>query len=66
VVQHVKIEARTMAGRKINRVAIVGCGIAGPVLGMFLQRVGIESTSASGDRTTRSAKDCSWAWRRTA
>ena len=32
-----------MAGRKINRVAIVGCGIAGPVLGMFLQRVGIES-----------------------
>jgi 2-polyprenyl-6-methoxyphenol hydroxylase-like FAD-dependent oxidoreductase len=32
-----------MARRKIKRVAIVGCGIAGPVLGMFLQRVDIES-----------------------
>ena len=29
--------------RKIRRAVIVGCGIAGPALGMFLRRVGIEA-----------------------
>ena len=29
--------------RKIRRAVIVGCGIAGPVLGMFLRRLGIET-----------------------
>ena len=32
-----------MAQRNIRRVVIVGCGIAGPVLGMFLRRLGIEA-----------------------
>ena len=31
-----------MAKRNIQRVVIVGCGIAGPALGMFLRRIGIE------------------------
>jgi 2-polyprenyl-6-methoxyphenol hydroxylase-like FAD-dependent oxidoreductase len=31
-----------MASKSVGRVVIVGCGIAGPVLGMFLRRVGIE------------------------
>jgi 2-polyprenyl-6-methoxyphenol hydroxylase-like FAD-dependent oxidoreductase len=31
-----------MAGRSVNRVVIVGCGIAGPALGMFLRRIGID------------------------
>lgn len=32
-----------MVGRNIKRIVIVGCGIAGPVLAIFLRRVGIES-----------------------
>jgi 2-polyprenyl-6-methoxyphenol hydroxylase-like FAD-dependent oxidoreductase len=32
-----------MAKRSIRRVVIVGCGIAGPALGIFLRRVGIEA-----------------------
>jgi 2-polyprenyl-6-methoxyphenol hydroxylase-like FAD-dependent oxidoreductase len=31
-----------MAQRNISRVVIVGCGIAGPALGLFLRRVGID------------------------
>jgi 2-polyprenyl-6-methoxyphenol hydroxylase-like FAD-dependent oxidoreductase len=31
-----------MVGKNVGRVVIVGCGIAGPVLGMFLRRIGIE------------------------
>jgi 2-polyprenyl-6-methoxyphenol hydroxylase-like FAD-dependent oxidoreductase len=31
-----------MAGRSVNRVIVVGCGIAGPALGMFLRRIGID------------------------
>lgn len=32
-----------MTSKNVRRVVIVGCGIAGPVLGMFLRRVGIEA-----------------------
>ena len=32
-----------MAKPRLKRVVIVGCGIAGPVLGMFLKRIGIEA-----------------------
>jgi FAD-dependent urate hydroxylase len=32
-----------MAQRNIRRVVIVGCGIAGPALGMFLRRAGIDA-----------------------
>ena len=28
--------------RSVNRVVIVGCGIAGPALGIFLRRIGLE------------------------
>ena len=31
-----------MARKNVRRAVIVGCGIAGPVLGMFLRRVGID------------------------
>jgi 2-polyprenyl-6-methoxyphenol hydroxylase-like FAD-dependent oxidoreductase len=31
-----------MAQRSSSRVVIVGCGIAGPALGMFLRRIGVE------------------------
>ncbi len=31
-----------MATRSVKRVVIVGCGIAGPALGIFLRRIGVE------------------------
>jgi 2-polyprenyl-6-methoxyphenol hydroxylase-like FAD-dependent oxidoreductase len=44
-----------MAKSNIERVVIVGCGIAGPVLGMFLKRVGIEPVVC--ERRSREALD---------
>jgi 2-polyprenyl-6-methoxyphenol hydroxylase-like FAD-dependent oxidoreductase len=45
----------TMQYAGINRVVIVGCGIAGPALGMFLKRLGIESVIC--ERRSRGAVD---------
>jgi 2-polyprenyl-6-methoxyphenol hydroxylase-like FAD-dependent oxidoreductase len=39
----------------VERVVIVGCGIAGPVLGMFLRRLGVEVVICEGRR--EEAKD---------
>ena len=44
-----------MRNRSIRRVVIVGCGIAGPALGMFLRRVGIEAVVC--ERRAREAVD---------
>lgn len=47
-----------MAKRGIRRVVIVGCGIAGPALGIFLRRVGIEAIVC--ERRTSDAVDEGW------
>jgi 2-polyprenyl-6-methoxyphenol hydroxylase-like FAD-dependent oxidoreductase len=55
-----------VATRNVSRAVIVGCGIAGPALGIFFRRVGVEVVICERRPSEAVDEGCFSEWRQTA